>query len=187
MSVGTLRVGILIASDRAAGGAYPDRGGPAISDWLTRALSSPWEARTVVVPDDRDKIASALREFTDQNRCHLVLTSGGTGPAASDVTPEATLDVVDKVLPGFGEQMRSISLAYVPTAILSRQTAGIRAATLIVNLPGQPKAISEILDELFAAIPYCIELLGGPFVLTRSEVVCAFRPSSAPPLPTEEA
>jgi molybdopterin adenylyltransferase len=103
------------------------------------------------------------------------------------VTPEATLDVVDKVLPGFGEQMRSISLAYVPTAILSRQTAGIRAATLIVNLPGQPKAISEILDELFAAIPYCIELLGGPFVLTRSEVVCAFRPSSAPPLPTEEA
>jgi molybdopterin adenylyltransferase len=182
MNVETFRVGILIASDRASRGEYPDRGGPAISDWLSRAVTSQWDASTVVVADDRDEISAALRGLTDQAKCHLILTSGGTGPAASDVTPEATLDVVDKILPGFGEQMRAISLAYVPTAILSRQTAGIRGSTLIVNLPGQPKAIGEILGELFAAIPYCIELLGGPVILTDSDVVCAFRPSSAPPL-----
>ena len=177
-----LRIGIVIASDRASRGEYEDRGGPAIEAWLTRALRSSWRSECHVVPDDRAEIASILRMLCDEKDCHLVLTSGGTGPAPSDVTPEATLDVVDKELPGFGEKMRSISLAYVPTAILSRQTAGIRGRTLIVNLPGQPKAIAEICDELFASIPYCIELLGGPILETDPDVVQAFRPRSAPPI-----
>jgi molybdopterin adenylyltransferase len=171
-----LRVGILTVSDRAHRGEYEDLSGPAIADWLERALVTPWVSTPRVVPDERDQISQALRTFVDDDGCHLVLTTGGTGPALRDVTPEATLDVADKELPGFGERMRQISLQYVPTAILSRQIAVIRKASLIVNLPGSPRSIKEILDELFEAIPYCIELLEGPYVDTDPAVVTAFRP-----------
>ncbi len=173
-----LRVGAITVSDRAFRGEYEDLGGPAIVGWLQKSISSPFESEIHVVPDERELIAAKIIELCDAG-CHLVLTTGGTGPAPRDVTPEATLDVADKELPGFGEKMRSISLKYVPTAILSRQIGAIRGTTLIVNLPGQPKAITEILDELFAAIPYCIELIGGPRVETNPDVVVAFRPKSA--------
>ncbi|MEM1350482.1 MAG: molybdopterin adenylyltransferase [Myxococcota bacterium] len=171
-----LRVGVVTVSDRAAQGVYADESGPAIERWLARALITPWEAERMLVPDEQPEIEAALVHLVDEVGCGLVLTTGGTGPAPRDVTPEATLAIAHKVLPGFGERMRQISLAYVPTAILSRQVGVTRGQSLLVNLPGKPKSIHEILDELFASIPYCIELLGGPYVDTDPEVVVAFRP-----------
>ncbi len=176
----TLLVGVVSASDRAAGGVYKDEGIPALKDWLGKAIAAPalrYEER--LIPDERAVIEAALVELVDAKGCHLVLTTGGTGPAPRDVTPEATLAVADKVLPGFGEQMRAVSLKYVPTAILSRQVAVVRRQALIINLPGQPKAIKETLDGVFAAVPYCIDLIGGPYIETDEAVVKAFRPKSA--------
>ena len=175
-----LRVGIVSISDRASGGVYKDEGIPALKDWLSKVVASPalhFEER--LVPDERPLIESTLVELVDMKGCHLVLTTGGTGPARRDVTPEATLAVADKEMPGFGEQMRAVSLKYVPTAILSRQVAVIRKQALIINLPGQPKAIKETLDGVFAAVPYCIDLIGGPYVETNEAVIRAFRPKSA--------
>jgi molybdopterin adenylyltransferase len=172
----SLRVGIVTVSDRASSGVYEDRSGPAIAAWLDRALSTPWTSEAVLVPDERDEIAAELRRLCDEYDAHLVLTTGGTGPAARDVTPEATEDVADRILPGFGEKMRAISLKYVPTAILSRQLGASRGSTLIINLPGSPRSIAEILDDLFEAVPYCIELMGGPIIETDPDVVVAFRP-----------
>jgi len=172
------RIGILTVSDRASRGAYEDRGGPAIRAYLQEVLTSPWEARARLVPDERDAIESALVELADVERCALIVTTGGTGPAPRDVTPEATRAVCEKELAGFGEQMRAVSLRAVPTAILSRQTAGIRGTALIVNLPGQPKAIGECLDAVFPAIPYCVDLIGGPFLTTDERRLVAFRPKA---------
>lgn len=172
----TLRVGILTVSDRAYRGEYDDISGPAIRDWLATALTTPWTHEAITVPDEYDLIGEAIVDLADRRGCHLILTTGGTGPAPRDVTPEATLAVADKELPGFGEKMRAISLKYVPTAILSRQVGAIRGKTLIVNLPGSPRSIAEILDDLFEAIPYCIELMEGPIVETDPAVVTAFRP-----------
>ncbi|WP_028534250.1 molybdopterin adenylyltransferase [Paludibacterium yongneupense] len=191
------RIGLVSVSDRATSGVYQDRGIPSLLAWLETALASPYEVETRLVPDEQPLIEDALCTLVDTLACHLVLTTGGTGPALRDVTPEATLAVADRVMPGFGEQMRQISLHFVPTAILSRQVAVIRKQTLIVNLPGQPKAIEEILqgikDEfgaavvpgIFAAIPYCIDLLEGPYVETVESVIKSFRPKSAqrPPRP----
>jgi molybdopterin adenylyltransferase len=176
----TLIVGLLSASDRAAGGVYKDEGIPALRDWLTKVVVTPalrFEER--LIPDEQALIETALVDLVDVRGCHLVLTTGGTGPAPRDVTPEATLAVADKVMPGFGEQMRAVSLKYVPTAILSRQVAVVRKQALIINLPGQPKAIKETLDGVFAAVPYCIDLIGGPYIETDESVVKAFRPKSA--------
>jgi molybdopterin adenylyltransferase len=184
-----LRVGIVSISDRASSGLYEDKGLPALQAWLAAALRNPiaWEAR--LIPDDEARISEALRELVDQARCDLVLTTGGTGPAPRDVTPEATLAVATKTMPGFGEQMRQISLHFVPTAILSRQVAVIRGKALIINLPGQPKSIAETLAGLpnaqppvpgiFSAVPYCIDLIGGPYIETDDAVCKAFRPKSA--------
>lgn len=172
----TLHVGIVTVSDRAHRGEYEDLSGPAIRDWLVRALTTPFTHEAVVVPDERDQISAELMRLADVERCHLILTTGGTGPAPRDVTPEATLDIAHKELPGFGEKMRAISLKYVPTAILSRQVGVIRGGSLIVNLPGSPRSIAEILDDLFEAIPYCIELMEGPIIETNPDVVVAFRP-----------
>jgi molybdopterin adenylyltransferase len=174
-----LLIGLVSISDRASSGVYEDAGIPALRDWFGAALASAWQMQTRLIPDEQPLIEKTLRELVDDAGCHLVLTTGGTGPAPRDVTPEATLAVADKVLPGFGEQMRAVSLKYVPTAILSRQVAVIRKGALIVNLPGQPKAIKETLDGVFAAIPYCIDLIGGPYVETNESVVKAFRPKSA--------
>jgi molybdopterin adenylyltransferase len=170
------RIGVLTVSDRASRGEYEDRGGPAIRAYLAEVLTSPFETVSRVVEDERETIATALRELADAEGCCLVVTTGGTGPAPRDVTPEATLDIAGKEMPGFGELMRKVSLEKVPTAILSRQTAVARGSTLIVNLPGQPKAIRECLDAVFPAIPYCIELIGGPFLDTDPARVVAFRP-----------
>jgi molybdopterin adenylyltransferase len=175
-----LIVGVVAASDRASGGVYQDEGIPALKAWLARAIASPavrFEER--LIPDEQPVIEAALVDLVDAKGCHLVLTTGGTGPAPRDVTPEATLAVADKVLPGFGEQMRAVSLKYVATAILSRQMAVVRKQALIINLPGQPKAIKETLDGVFAAVPYCIDLIGGPYIETDETVVKAFRPKSA--------
>lgn len=174
-----LLIGLVSISDRASGGVYEDKGLPALQEWFTAALASPWRMETRLIPDERKLIEDTLIELTDKQGCHLVLTTGGTGPAVRDVTPEATLAVADKVMPGFGEQMRAVSLKYVPTAILSRQVGVIRKGALILNLPGQPKAIKETLDGVFAAVPYCIDLIGGPYIETHPEVVQAFRPKSA--------
>ena len=184
-----VKIGLLSVSDRASTGTYEDKGIPALQAWLTRALRNPIEWDTRVVPDEEDGIAEALIELVDRHHCQLVLTTGGTGPALRDVTPEATLAVADKVMPGFGEQMRQISLHFVPTAILSRQIAVIRKQCLIVNLPGQPKSIAETLEGLpaasppvpgiFAAVPYCVDLIGGPYLETDESVCKAFRPKSA--------
>lgn len=179
MTESSLKVGIVTVSDRASRGEYEDRGGPAIRNWLGAALSSAWSVEARVVPDDQPTVAETLRKLVDDLGCHLVLTTGGTGPAARDITPEATLEVADKVLDGFGEKMRAISLQYVPTAILSRQVGVIRKQTLIVNLPGNPKAVAEILDDLFEVIPYTIELLEGPRIECDPEVVVPFRPKHA--------
>ena len=172
-------VGLVTISDRASRGVYQDRGIPALMEWLERALSTPWRAVTRVIPDERPLIETTLAELVDRDGCCLVLTTGGTGPAPRDVTPDATLAVADRVLDGFGEQMRAVSLKYVPTAILSRQVGVIRKRALILNLPGQPKAIKETLDGVFAAVPYCIDLIGGPCIQTDESVVEAFRPKSA--------
>jgi len=187
-----LRIGLVSISDRASKGVYKDEGIPALKEWLASAIASPaWRDETRLIPDEQPVVEATLRELVDERGCRLVLTTGGTGPAARDITPEATLAVADKVMPGFGEQMRQISLRFVPTAILSRQVAVIRRGALIVNLPGQPKSIRETLegfkDEtgkplahgVFAAIPYCIDLLGGPYFETNEAVVKAFRPKSA--------
>lgn len=172
----TARIGVVTVSDRAHDGVYEDRGGPAVREALSAYLTSDWEAVPVVVPDEPGRIREALVELADREGCCLVLTTGGTGPAPRDVTPEATEAVCEKLLPGFGERMRAESLRYVPTAILSRQTAGIRGHCLIVNLPGQPKAVRECLDAVFAAVPYCVDLIGGPRLETDPEVMPAFRP-----------
>ncbi|MFG6449566.1 molybdopterin adenylyltransferase [Roseateles sp. BYS180W] len=180
-----LRIGVVSISDRASSGVYEDQGLPALRDWLCKALHNPIEFECRLIPDERELIASTLRDLVDQARCDVVLTTGGTGPAPRDVTPEATLDVADRELPGFGEQMRQISLHFVPTAILSRQTAVIRGRALIINLPGQPKAIAETLgghpqaSGIFAAVPYCVDLIGGPYMETRASVIKAFRPKTA--------
>lgn len=171
-----IRIGIINVSDRASKGIYEDIPGKAIVQTLTEYLKSPWEKEYRVIPDEQPLIESALRHMADDLSCCLIITSGGTGPAKRDVTPEATEAVCDKMMPGFGELMRAKSLTYVPTAILSRQTAGIRHQTLIVNLPGKPKAIRECLDAVFPAIPYCIDLLEGPFIECNEEVLKPFRP-----------
>ena len=180
-------VGLVSISDRASAGTYKDEGIPALKEWLGKAISSPaWRDETRLIPDEQPVIEATLRELVDAAGCHLILTTGGTGPALRDVTPEATRAVADRVMPGFGEQMRQISLRFVPTAILSRQVAVIRKGCLIVNLPGQPKSIRETLQGLppdvpgiFAAVPYCIDLIGGPYIETDESVVKAFRPKSA--------
>jgi molybdopterin adenylyltransferase len=182
-----IRIGLVSISDRASSGVYEDKGIPALKDWLLRAVRNPvvWETR--LIPDDQPAISAALRELVDTVGCAMVLTTGGTGPAPRDVTPEATLAVADKVMPGFGEQMRQISLNFVPTAILSRQVAVIRGKALIMNLPGQPKSIAETLEGLkdrgvhgiFASVPYCIDLIGGPWIETDETVCKVFRPKTA--------
>jgi molybdopterin adenylyltransferase len=192
---GELIVGLVSVSDRASGGVYEDKGIPALQEWLQSAITTPFRVETRLIPDDRAGIERTLAELVDVARCHLVLTTGGTGPARRDVTPEATLAIATKEMPGFGEQMRQISLRFVPTAILSRQTAVIREtadhAALVMNLPGQPKSIKETLEGLkdadgativggiFAAVPYCIDLIGGPYMETNPDVCKAFRPKSA--------
>ncbi|NYS30497.1 molybdopterin adenylyltransferase [Pantoea sp. WMus005] len=187
----TLRIGLISVSDRAANGIYQDEGIPALESWLSRAISSPFEIESRLVPDEQPMIEHAICELVDERFCHLVLTTGGTGPARRDVTPDATLAVSDREMPGFGEQMRQISLQFVPTAILSRQVGVIRKQSLILNLPGQPKSIKETLEGLkdeqdnvkvhgiFASVPYCLQLLEGPYVETHADVVAAFRPKSA--------
>jgi molybdopterin adenylyltransferase len=172
----TVRVGIVTISDRASRGEYQDLGGPAIRGCLTEILSCPWEAVPRVIPDERPLIEATLKELCDQEGCCLVVTTGGTGPARRDVTPEATEAVCDKLLDGFGELMRAVSLKFVPTAILSRQIAGVRGRSLIVNLPGKPSAIRDCLLAVFPAIPYCIDLIEGPYLTTNEAVVKAFRP-----------
>ena len=184
-----LLIGLVSISDRATTGVYEDQGIPALKDWFTRALATPWRMVTRLIPDEQERIAATLTELVDREGCHLVLTTGGTGPAPRDVTPEATLAVATKLMPGFGEQMRAISLRFVPTAILSRQVAVVRGRALIINLPGQPKSIAETLEGLpaatppapgiFAAVPYCIDLIGGPYIETDAAVCKAFRPKSA--------
>ena len=174
-----LLIGLVSISDRASSGVYEDRGIPALQEWFGAALATPWKMVTRLIPDEQRVIEQALMELVDREQCQLVLTTGGTGPAPRDVTPEATLAVADKVMPGFGEQMRQVSLKYVPTAILSRQVGVIRKQALILNLPGQPKAIKETLDGIFAAVPYCIDLIGGPYIETHENVIKVFRPKSA--------
>ena len=174
-----LLIGLVSISDRASSGVYEDLGIPALKEWFSAALTSDWRMETRLIPDERALIEKTLIELVDTLHCHLVLTTGGTGPAPRDVTPEATVAVADRVMPGFGEQMRAVSLKYVPTAILSRQVGAIRGGALILNLPGQPKAIKETLDGVFAAVPYCIDLIGGPYIETNENMVKAFRPKSA--------
>ena len=187
----TLVVGLVSISDRASTGVYEDKGIPALQEWLTSALTTPWRVETRLIADDQATIENTLIELVDRSNCHLVLTTGGTGPALRDVTPEATLAVADKEIPGFGEEMRRISLNFVPTAILSRQVAVIRKQALIINLPGQPKSIKETLEGvrdaegkvthvgIFAAVPYCIDLIGGPYAETHEAVSKTFRPKAA--------
>ncbi|MEN2425591.1 molybdopterin adenylyltransferase [Chromobacterium vaccinii] len=186
-----LKIGLVSISDRASQGVYEDKGLPALQDWLSRAIATPFETVSRLIPDEQPGIEAALKALVDDDCCQLVLTTGGTGPAPRDVTPDATLAVADRVMPGFGEQMRQISLRFVPTAILSRQTGVIRKQSLILNLPGQPKAIQETLEGLrgadgkvevpgiFAAVPYCLDLIGAPYIETDEAVVKAFRPKSA--------
>jgi len=186
-----LLIGLVSISDRASSGVYRDEGIPAMQEWLAGAMASPWRVEKRLIPDEQPAIEATLIELVDRLDCHLVLTTGGTGPAPRDVTPEATLAVADRVMPGFGEQMRRISLEFVPTAILSRQVGVVRKRSLLINLPGQPKSIRETLEGLkdkngkqivpgiFAAVPYCIDLIGGPYIETREDVVKAFRPKSA--------
>jgi molybdopterin adenylyltransferase len=191
MSGDLIRIGLVSISDRASGGVYEDKGIPGLRDWLKAALASPWEEEVRLIPDDRSAIEKTLIELVDEVGCNLVLTTGGTGPALRDVTPEATLAVADKEMPGFGEQMRQISLNFVPTAILSRQVAVIRKQALIMNLPGQPKSIKETLEGvkdadgkqivpgIFAAVPYCLDLIGAPYIETNDAVVVGWRPKNA--------
>jgi molybdopterin adenylyltransferase len=186
-----IKIGLVSISDRASTGVYEDKGIPALRDWLDTALATPWEFITRIIPDERAEIEATLKDLVDQEGCGLVLTTGGTGPALRDVTPDATLAVADKEMPGFGEQMRQISLHFVPTAILSRQVAVIRKQCLIINLPGQPKSIKETLEGvkdtdgkqlvhgIFAAVPYCLDLIGASYIETNEAVCKAFRPKSA--------
>lgn len=186
-----IRIGLVSISDRASSSVYEDKGIPALKEWLDKVLTTPWEAIARVIPDEQPDIESTLRDLVDHENCSLVLTTGGTGPALRDVTPEATLAVADKIMPGFGEQMRQISLHFVATAILSRQVAVIRKQSLIINLPGQPKSIAQTLEGLkdeagntvvhgiFAAVPYCLDLIGAPYIETDETIVKAFRPKSA--------
>lgn len=171
-----IKIGIINVSDRASRGEYEDIPGKEVKRLLNLWLTNPWEAEYAVIPDEQDQLEEELKAMADKKGCCLVVTTGGTGPAVRDVTPEATIAVCDKLLPGFGEQMRQVSLQYVPTAILSRQTAGIRGKTLIVNLPGKPKAIEECLEAIFPAIPYCIDLIEGPYLETNPELMKVFRP-----------
>ena len=173
------RIGIVTVSDRASRGEYEDLGGPAIHDWLGNVLSSSWEGVSRVVPDEQDQLEKVLKELCDDEDCCLVVTTGGTGPAARDITPEATLAVIERVMDGFGELMRQESLKFVPTAILSRQLAGTRGKSLIINLPGKPSAISDCLNAVFPAVPYCIDLMDGPFLETNPDILKAFRPKHA--------
>ena len=187
----TLRIGLVSISDRASSGVYQDKGIPALVEWLEKTVTTPFQIETRLIPDEQPLIEQALCELVDEMACHLVLTTGGTGPARRDVTPDATLAIADRVMPGFGEQMRQISLQFVPTAILSRQVGVIRKQALILNLPGQPKSIQETLEGvkdadgkvvvpgIFASVPYCIQLLDGPYIETDAEVVASFRPKSA--------
>ncbi|WP_418185566.1 molybdopterin adenylyltransferase [Aliarcobacter vitoriensis] len=170
------KIGIVTASDRASAGIYEDLSGKAIIDTLNEYLKSPWEPVYRCIEDDRNTIENTLKDLVDNEKCCLVVTTGGTGPAVRDVTPEATENVCDRMMPGFGELMRSVSLQYVPTAILSRQTAGLRGTSLIVNLPGKPKSIRECLDAVFPAIPYCIDLMDGAYLETNEDIIKAFRP-----------
>ncbi|HWK83809.1 MAG TPA: molybdopterin adenylyltransferase [Caldimonas sp.] len=184
-----VRIGLVSVSDRASAGVYEDKGIPALRDWLSRAVLNPIEWQTRLIADDQETISATLRELVDAAGCDLVMTTGGTGPAPRDVTPEATLAIAGKEMPGFGEQMRRIGLAFVPTAILSRQVAVVRGRALVINLPGQPKAIAETLEGLlaasppvpgiFTAVPYCIDLIGGPYLETDESICKAFRPKSA--------
>ena len=181
-----IKIALVSISDRASQGVYEDLGIPALRDWLNKALITPWQEISRIIPDEQDEITSTLIDLVDFEGCSLVLTTGGTGPALRDVTPEATLAVADKIMPGFGEQMRQISLNFVATAILSRQVAVVRKQSLIINLPGQPKAIAQTLEGLkdkdvhgiFAAVPYCLDLIGAPYIETHEAVVKAFRPKS---------
>ena len=191
MSAQTIKIGLVSISDRASAGTYQDLGLPHLQDWLDKALTTPWQAVTRLIPDEKSEIEFTLKQLVDEESCSLILTTGGTGPAIRDVTPEATLAIGDREMPGFGEQMRQISLNFVPTAILSRQVAVIRKHCLIINLPGQPKAIAQTLEGLkdesgkqtvhgiFAAVPYCLDLIGAPYIETNTEIVQAFRPKSA--------
>jgi molybdopterin adenylyltransferase len=191
MNADSIRIGLVSISDRASTGIYEDKGIPALKEWLGKTLTTPWESIARVIPDEQSDIESTLSELVDPEGCSLVLTTGGTGPALRDVTPEATLAIGDKVMPGFGEQMRQISLHFVPTAILSRQVAVVRKQSLIINLPGQPKSIAQTLEGLkdergnvivhgiFGAVPYCLDLIGAPYIETDERIVKAFRPKSA--------
>ena len=179
MSQQPIRIGIITVSDRASRGEYEDLGGPAIREELDKILTSEWEAIARVIPDEQDQVEETLKQLCDDERCCLVVTTGGTGPAKRDITPEATEAVCNKILDGFGEQMRTVSLKFVPTAILSRQIAGIRGESLIINLPGKPSAISDCLDAVFPAVPYCIDLIDGPYLETDESVLKAFRPKHA--------
>ena len=173
------RIGFVTVSDRASRGEYEDLGGPAMQEWLSNALTNEWEAVARIVPDEQDQVEAVLKELADDEGCCLIVTTGGTGPALRDITPEATVAVSDKILDGFGEQMRAVSLKFVPTAILSRQLAAIRGQSLIINLPGKPSAIGDCLEAVFPAVPYCIDLLEGPYLETDESFVKAFRPKHA--------
>ncbi len=179
MTAMTTRIGLLTVSDRASRGEYEDLGGPAMQAWFEKALSSEWEVVAQIVPDEQDQVEAALKALADDEGCCLIVTTGGTGPALRDITPEATEAVCDKILDGFGEQMRAVSLKFVPTAILSRQIAGICGQSLIINLPGKPSAIDDCLNAVFPAVPYCIDLLEGPYIETNESVIKAFRPKHA--------
>jgi len=193
-----IRIGLVSISDRASSGAYEDKGIPSLKEWLDKTMKTPWQAVARVIPDEQQDIESNLRDLVDHEGCGLVLTTGGTGPALRDVTPEATLAVADKVMPGVGEQMRQISPHFVPTALLSRQVAVIRKQSLIINLPGQPKSIAQTLEGLkdesgkmivngiFAAVPYCLDLIGAAYIETDEAIVKAFRPKSAPKPPPDD-
>ena len=180
-----VRIGFVTVSDRASRGEYEDLGGPAMQAWLSNALTNDWEAVARVVPDEQDQVEATLKELADEVGCCLIVTTGGTGPALRDITPEATIAVSDKILDGFGEQMRAVSLKFVPTAILSRQLAAIRGQSLIINLPGKPSAIGDCLEAVFPAVPYCIDLLEGPYLETDESFVKAFRPKHAKKPATE--
>lgn len=179
MSEKPTKIGIVTVSDRASQGIYEDRGGPAIKEWLDKAISTPWEPVARIIPDEWDLLENTLLSLCTEEGCQLVVTTGGTGPAARDITPDVTEKICEKMMPGFGELMRQESLKFVPTAILSRQTAGICGNSLIVNLPGKPSAISDCLNAVFPAVPYCIDLLDGPFIETNDDFVKAFRPKHA--------
>jgi molybdopterin adenylyltransferase len=180
----SVRIGLVTISDRASKGIYQDEGIPALEAWINAVLLNPATLVKRIIPDEQPLIEATLKELVDEQKCALVLTTGGTGPAPRDVTPEATLAVADRVMEGFGEQMRANNLKYTPTAILSRQVAVIRKQSLIINLPGQPKAIKETLDGIFAAVPYCVDLIGGPYIEAREELIKVFRPKSAIRPPT---